>query len=215
MNRRERRQWRSARTLGDLGRLMARWLEGDLQARPGYYGPTDLDTPELTALCAALCREGLITDNSQQGGHWIYQGRSVRARASIDGFADDAVLRSLRGATQGTELIVTARRTRSRRWWRPSNDGGRIVVTEVDGRISTEFGGQLWPGCMEGIWDGIGKQAYREVMHAWHIAVVDPEWGRNDLLIDTLTSRFLSQARNGSCTPVFVEPVAARNTQEG
>lgn len=196
MNRADHKQWAAARTLADLGHLMALWLEGSIKSRPGYYGSTDLDTPELTALCAALCRAGLVTDNSQQGGHWTYRGRAVRARASIAGFADDETLNKLYDAVRGTGLIVTARHTKRRRWWRHRDEGaGRVAVTEVEGRINTEFGGQLWPSCMESIWDGIGAQAYREVRDAWHIAVVDPEWGRNELLLDTLTSRFLAGAR--------------------
>lgn len=194
IERADRKLWAEARTLADLGEGMALWLEGEITSRPGYYGPTDLDSPELTALCAALCRAGLVTDNSQQGGNWTYQGRDVWARDAIDGFCDDTTLGRLHDATWSTPLIVTARRTK-RRFRRHASDGGRVSVTEVAGRIYTTFGGQMWPGCLDSIWDGIGKQAYREVLNAWHIAVVDPKWGRTDLLIDTLTSRFLAGVR--------------------
>lgn len=30
--------WTAARTLADVGTLMARWLEGDLTYQPVYYG---------------------------------------------------------------------------------------------------------------------------------------------------------------------------------
>ncbi len=35
MNRADRKAWRSARTLADLGELTARWIEGDLGEHPG------------------------------------------------------------------------------------------------------------------------------------------------------------------------------------
>ncbi|GAA3372255.1 hypothetical protein GCM10017744_103040 [Streptomyces antimycoticus] len=42
MSRADRRRWKSARTVLDLGWLMARWLEGEIASRPGYqprFGP--------------------------------------------------------------------------------------------------------------------------------------------------------------------------------
>ncbi|GGZ19658.1 DUF6919 domain-containing protein [Streptomyces nitrosporeus] len=35
MSRADRRRWRSARTVADLGELMALWLEGEIASRPG------------------------------------------------------------------------------------------------------------------------------------------------------------------------------------
>ncbi|MGW1620979.1 DUF6919 domain-containing protein, partial [Streptomyces sp. NPDC002172] len=35
MSRSDRRRWRSARTISDLGELMALWLEGTIASRPG------------------------------------------------------------------------------------------------------------------------------------------------------------------------------------
>ncbi len=36
MSRTDRRAWKQARTLAELGELTARWLEGDIASQPGY-----------------------------------------------------------------------------------------------------------------------------------------------------------------------------------
>jgi len=36
MSRCDRRAWEQARTLLELGELVARWLEGDIASQPGY-----------------------------------------------------------------------------------------------------------------------------------------------------------------------------------
>jgi len=69
MSRSDRRRWRSARTVSDLGELMALWLEGKIASRPGYqprYGPED-ETAHLVPTLAALCRAGYVTTQSQPG----------------------------------------------------------------------------------------------------------------------------------------------------
>lgn len=69
MSRSDRRSWRSARTISDLGELMALWLEGKIASRPGYqprYGPDD-ETAHLVPTLAALCRAGYVTTCSQPG----------------------------------------------------------------------------------------------------------------------------------------------------
>lgn len=194
IHRADRKLWESARTLTELGEGMALWLEGEIKSRPGYYGPTDLDTPSLTRLCAALCRAGFVTDNSQRGGHWDRDGREVWARDALSGFCDDTTLDRLYDAVSGTGLIVSARRTTRCRWrWRAHrhDDDGRVWVTEVDGHVCTTFGGQMGRRDLDSIWGGVGKQAWHEVCDAWHVGVADFKWGRTDLLTPTLTQRFL------------------------
>ncbi|WP_031099057.1 DUF6919 domain-containing protein [Streptomyces sp. NRRL S-15] len=69
MSRADRRRWKSARTVADLGELMSLWLEGEIASRPGYaprYGP-DEETAHLVPSLAALCRAGYITTCSQPG----------------------------------------------------------------------------------------------------------------------------------------------------
>jgi hypothetical protein len=188
MNRRERKLWRSARTLDDLGQLMARWLEGDLRHRPGYYGTTDLDTPRLTKVCAELCRAGFVTDSSQEGGEWLIQGRSVHQRAGIGGFADDDALDALRQIGRQHAFVVSAHR-------RPSLTGlrRRIPVTAENWQACTWFGGQIETCHYEIGWSGISDEAYWAVLWSWHVAIIDPEWGRRGLLVAALAGQLATR----------------------
>lgn len=201
MRRHERKQWATARTLDDLGELMALWLEGEIKSRPGYYGSTDLDTPGLTALCAALCRAGFVTTDSQRA--WLgtnHRGNRVRARAAVSGFCDDARIARLHATARDAGVSVLAQRGT------PGMDGA-VVVTEVNGSPYYWAGGypgrddliadwsDVWSNRdRSGLRRGISWRAFRAVRASWYVAIIDPEWGRNDLLVDTLTSRFLGLA---------------------
>lgn len=187
--------WRSARSLRDLGQLMAQWIEGDLASRPGYYGPSDLDTPGLSTLCASLCREGFITDNSQSGGTWHDEGDLVLARESIAGYCNTDTLVHLRSALAATNIHITAYR-RVRWWHRSSTDNllfSRTPVTLVNDAPYTWFGGRLnleWLGLT---WEGVSRRAWRAVRRSWHVALADQEWGREGHLSEVLTTRFLQR----------------------
>ena len=62
----DRAAWGSARTLADLGELMARWLEGGIGQQPGYRGPSDIEDPALGAL-AGPAQPGRVRDHGQPG----------------------------------------------------------------------------------------------------------------------------------------------------
>jgi hypothetical protein len=69
MRPRNRRQWRAAKTVADIGKLTAAWLEGRLPSQPGYEancGP-DEDTRELVPVLAALNRAGYATSSYNPG----------------------------------------------------------------------------------------------------------------------------------------------------
>lgn len=191
IERSDREQWGKARNLTDLGNLMARWLTGDLQTRPGYYGPSDLDTTELTDVCVNLCRSGFVTTDSQCAVQTVNSdGETVRSRAVISGFCNDANLARLHVAARGTGLFVIAQRGRL------SGVDGSVVVTEVNGAPYYLAGGYPGPDdliaewadiwCREdvpGLRRGISRRAFRAVRSAWYVSIIDLEWGRNDRLI--------------------------------
>lgn len=57
----ERRLWREAATLDELGELTARWLTGRITSQPGYQprcGPDD-ETRDLIHTLARACRAGI------------------------------------------------------------------------------------------------------------------------------------------------------------
>jgi len=66
MRRSDRRRWKAAGSLADLGELMALWLEGKVASWPGYapnYGPDD-ETKDLVPTLAACNRAGYVTVGS-------------------------------------------------------------------------------------------------------------------------------------------------------
>lgn len=198
MRRHENKQWSDARTLADLGELMAKWIEADLQTRPGYHGPSDLDTAELEVLCGDLCRSGYVTENSQAADEWDDRGTVMQARAWITGFAGDDTLARLRAACEGTDLMVFAYRTPPRRWWpqrRRSIEDSVPIVANALGLDYALVEGPFSRSDVRTMWDGVSGEALDAVLDAWQVTVLDPRWCRNDLLIDTLTSRFLAGAR--------------------
>lgn len=191
MNRVDRRLWRSARTLADLGGLMARWLEGGIRTQPGYYGRTDLDTPELTTLCARLCRAGVVTHQSQAAQSWPDGGRITQARLFIEAFADDSTVAQLHAACSGTDLRLIANRTPGRAWFRRGDRDRIPVVTTYDGGVRLSLTSPIPRRYVDLMWEGIHRDAHAAVLDAWQVAIVDPEWGRNELTHDVLTRGFL------------------------
>lgn len=209
MNRHERKQWAAARTLDDLGELTAQWLEGRIAYYPRYGveedpGP-DHETILLVPVLAALNRAGFLTEGSQPGEEPAAGLYDWQQRATVRGFADDATLARIEAAVRGSGLLLITRRTEIPPWWhqwlprrlRPmlAFDEGRIPVTATtDGTVHTWLG-WLTFDVVATEFDGVGREAFAEVLDAWQVLVIDPQWGRNDLLWDTLTSRFLAGVR--------------------
>lgn len=204
----ERKLWQSARTLDDLGDLTAQWLEGRIVGYPGYGdesdpGP-DPETQPLITVLAGLNRAGYVTVSSQPGlpPTTGWDGEHWQQRAAVEGFADGHTRLALEEAIEGTGLILIDHLTEPRRWWHrfvPGaaawGDDAVCVTASVEGTEHTWFGGLMSYDTVELCFDEVGRAAFAEVLNAWQVTVLDPEWGRNDLLWDTLTSRFLAGAR--------------------
>lgn len=158
----DRDRWASARSVADLGTLMAAWLEGDISSRPAYEGRTgpDYETRPLIPTLAALCRRGFLTTDSQPGhadGGWTQH-------AAVAGFvADKALARLLAKAAQRNHLLTTT--------------GKPIVVTFRRGRPATAFGGDLDERNLTAHWNDISPQALADLRTATQIAIVAPEPG--------------------------------------
>ena len=196
----DRRSWRSARTLTDLGQLMAAWLEGRIGSRPGYAsrcGP-DPETTGLTGTLAAACRSGYITESSQPGipAEAGFDGAAWRQRAAVGGLVGDQRLAGLlREQAETAGLTVIVHHTT-----RPTTSPARgMTVTERNGRPYTAFGARLDRADLATNWSGIHRAAMRQVTDAWQITVVDPDWGRNDRLwplLDNITHTTSPADRN-------------------
>jgi hypothetical protein len=185
----DRKPWASARTLADLGQLTALWLEGDLATVPGYCGRPAGETGSLVPVLAVLNRAGYVTNGSQPGeagrgfnGGWWEQ------RAAVEGFAGPPVRRLLTAAAREAGLIAIAHDpARLPRWrirYRP-----RVAVTRQDGQPVTWFGAHLCRRHPCDSWIGYGachRYAVNEVCRAWQVTVIDPQWGRPELLWQAL-----------------------------
>jgi hypothetical protein len=177
MTRSDRRRWRAARTIADLGELMALWLEGTIGPRPGYqprFGP-DEETALLVPTLAALCRTGYITTSSQPGFAGTgADGRWWEQRAAVELVLTDGVLlQRLVDAAGAAGMIVRVNDHRLG----GAIDNQPVVATTRDGEAMTAFGGRIRRMDMTVQWPGLDPHLYREVIHGRYVAVVAPEYG--------------------------------------
>ncbi|GAA5083032.1 DUF6919 domain-containing protein [Streptomyces similanensis] len=176
MSRADRRRWASARTLGDLGELMALWLEGEIGSRPGYqprYGP-DEETEHLVPVLAALCRAGYVTTCSQPGlAGPGYDGRRWEQRAAVELVVTDPALEDrLLKAAHGAGLVVVVND-----YVRGGVHDRPVPVTTRDGERVTCFGGRISRSYMAILWPGLDGRLYQQVTHGTYISVIAPEYG--------------------------------------
>ncbi|MFJ9012311.1 DUF6919 domain-containing protein [Streptomyces canus] len=174
----DRKLWRQAGSLAELGGLMARWLEGDLSVWPGYAvaGP-DEETADLVPVLARLNRAGFVTDQSQPGcdeygiyGHW-------KQRAAVSGLVGDEQLLNALARVAEAERLTILVRTVDEASRRPG-----ITATTVDGEAYTDFGGHLSRSDLRHIWLGTSWAALAEIEAAWQVTLIDPVYGRTDRL---------------------------------
>lgn len=169
------RHWNKARTVNDLGNLMADWLEGRIPKRPGYYGSvTDAETSSILPILVRACRAGFVTDNSQPGEDKpAFDGRRWVQRAAVDGWvgSPDLYQRLVSGARR-MGLIVA--------------DGRPVICTEWDGQPHTSFGGRLSGRDLRTTWDGVSREAFAAIQQAPRLTIIDPQWGPSDRLWNLL-----------------------------
>jgi hypothetical protein len=198
-------RWQAARTLADLGELMALWLEGKLGSRPAYAagcGPND-ETAELVPVLAAANRAGFLTQVSQPGMAGAgYDGAWREQRAGVMGLATQATTEHIRSVAAGSGITLIT--------WDPHADWR---VPGVEGELATRHDGQ--PGIRFGA-AGVGCQlftechpdAVRAMRSAWQVTLIDPEWGRNNRLWPLL-ARIAGQP--GVTVPGSTKTAAANN----
>jgi hypothetical protein len=182
MNRADRKRWESARTLADLGALMALWLEGEIGTAPGYDGGPAPETAELVPVLAAANRAGFVTYGSQPGGSGWNAGSGLwQQRAAVEGFASLAVASRLDDAAADAGLDVRIQEaTRWRLSWKHA-----IPVSLWNGTPFTRFGTQLSRRHLRDSWIGYGvchRAVVAEVCAALQVTIVDPDVDRNDRL---------------------------------
>jgi hypothetical protein len=191
MNRADRKQWATARTLADLGELTARWLEGDLASQPGYCGPSDIEDPALVPLLARLNRAGFVTNGSQAGKCGLgHDGSHYEQRAAVEGFASPEMAARLIVAADEGNMTVVAHDPAAIPWRNYRYDRS-VTVTRAGGQHRTTFGVQLPRRHIRDRHIGYGgchKQAVTALCGAWQVTIIDPEWGRPTCLWDALAA---------------------------
>lgn len=174
--------WAAARSLADAGELMARWLEGATTYQPACFGarPED-ETRHLVPALAALNRHGFVTANSQPG---VPLDDGDGQRACVTGWCSAGTFEAIRDATLRTDLVVVA--------YEPGADADELwgaVVTIDGGEPFSQAGGP--PTRFEDLFEAGPMPDFAEFHDAWSVTVIDPVWGRDDLLWDTLLAALL------------------------
>jgi hypothetical protein len=185
MSRTDRQAWQSARTLADLGELTAQWLEGRIASVPGYCGAPAEETVPLIPVLARLNRAGFVTDCSQPG----QTGDGWEQRAAVQGYAaQDVALRIIGAVAADPELVtISCPPSMVPRWRYGYRDA--MTVTRARGRHFTGFGVRIPRRHIRDGWIGHGmcsREAVKALCEAWQVTVIDPEWGRPDLLWQVL-----------------------------
>ncbi len=170
--------WSACRTLADLGAVTAQWLRGEVQYFPGHNDPTEPPLPETKGLIDVLVDlngAGYVTTNSQPGQSMTRDGNAQRA--FVRGYCTEDTFQRIDAALFGTELIAL-----------PRPPGMYhlcpVPVTTVNGKNFT------WGGMSSGEPEAIAREfggALNDTMlgvltTCWLVDVLDPVWGRTNLL---------------------------------
>lgn len=160
--------WSRATSLADLGQLTADWLEGkiDKNQNGDRFADDDPETTPLVATLVHLNRAGFLTVSSQP---WA-DGRGIKQRAAVQGFATDRAAAQLTRAARRANLIVS--------------EGQWHIVTTAHGKPVCAFGERTRPIDLHAEWASeISPKAFRQLSAAREIAIIADDWGpRGDRL---------------------------------
>lgn len=186
--RQERKRWRAACSLHDLGQLTAAWLEGEIASQPGYApncGP-DLETEELIPVLARANRAGYVTAGSQPGvdEETGFDGAKWTQRAAVEGWMLPRRAIELAEAATNAGLIVLTHPVLIRRLGR--RECGWVDVTRRNGEVVTGFGRQRRRRDVEFGYAECGASAIDAVLTACHLTLAAPEYGADHRVWDLL-----------------------------
>lgn len=164
--------WQSARDLLDLGELTAQWLEGRIDYLPAYGGGPDPETADLVPALATANRAGFVTHFSQPG---VPITEGCGQRAAVGGFCGEALANRIQTVVLGTDLVALV-----------TSPGQanmiQIPITLDCGEAFTWLGGQLDEENLEFFYSEDCPKALDALKAAWQVEMLDPVWGRDDLL---------------------------------
>ena len=178
--------WRQAITLAAAGELTARWLEGKSEYQAATFAARyDDETEPIAAELSALNRSGLFTKESQPG---LRAGNSAQ-RQYVTGFCSAEAAVDLLALSTRTELVTVAHA--------PGEASSAAIPVTLDrGEVVTVLGSSETPVEEEQIQDWAEETNETLALllaDSWYVEVLDPVWGRNDVLLpavlNTLTAR--------------------------
>lgn len=170
--------WSACHTLADLAKVTTQWLQGEVRYFPGHNDPSEPpleETKDLIKILVSLNQAGYVTTNSQPGQSMTRDGNAQRA--FVRGYCTEDTFKRIDAAIYGTELIAL-----------PRPPGMYhlcpVPVTTVGGKNFT------WGGMSSGESEAIAREfggVLNETMLAtlagsWLVDVLDPVWGRTNLL---------------------------------
>jgi hypothetical protein len=164
-----RRQWREATTVQELGERGAAWARGELPAHPGGYDVPDPETESLLPILARANAAGLFTHQSQPGGRWEINGVLVEQRAFVSGFLARDELPEFRRHLEGAGMLVLDGLLHEE----PLSKEDGVVVT--GGRWTNDY-------CLM----HLSSAAHRNLDDAADLDVIDLVWCRENALWDAL-----------------------------
>lgn len=188
-----RAAWAVADTLEALGKLTASWLEGGITFYPLYDAPgPDPETKDLVPALATMNRAGFVTCHSQPGQPWRDEGAQ---RACVSGFCTVEVAETIAAGCLRTDLVCLVH-------WPGAEPGAYIPVTIDEDRAYT------WDGMGEALEDIVQnwaehgfRRAAKVLIDSWQVSVIDPVWGRNDLLWPTVVDALARGPATGALPP--------------
>lgn len=183
--RQEKKLWEQAESLEDLGRLMADWLTGSMSYCPGCSGTPFEETEHLIPSLAHANRRGFVTTDSQPGFRNIlgYDGNKWCQRPAVSGFVSswktkDHLTRQARRAGMRVFVYEPGHKVRD----------DYMEVTLSGGEVQTCFGSRIGRRDLANIWSGIGRSAWKDVLDAAQLTIVDPRWENRPELWNILGS---------------------------
>lgn len=177
----DREVWRQAVTLEAAGELTARWLEGHSEYQAGTLTATyDAETAPIAVELAALNRNGLFTKESQPG---LPSGTTAQ-RQYVTGFCSPETAGELLALSTRSELVTVAHA--------PGEAGSAAIPVTLDGgEVVTVLGSSETPVTEEQIqdWaDETNETLALLLADSWYVEILDPFWGRNDVLLPAVLS---------------------------
>lgn len=174
--------WRDARTIADLGQVMARWLTGEVRGWSGHGDGVDPETQHLLPTLVALNRAGVITTNSQPGTEGRgYDGAWWRQKAYLSVIVDDRspLLGQLIRTVEAAGVTVL----------RGNRHPRLTALTDRDGETTMGLYGNIPRDHLAREWSCLSRQGLQELRrHGSVLHMVDPVWGRDDRLWPALAN---------------------------